>query len=246
VIQDLGTSRDAVAGSTEAVDARVTPADTDARGESAGIICRAPTPKVDIPGALKHYGSLPLPPDCERVVEPGDPEAHRAALETVYRHAAERLVARGAKFVTTDCGWNVDLHGAVQAGSSGVPALSSILQFLPFLLAVFPVVGIVSIRPARLRHVLPDCRLDPASPAIRIAGVDEDGPWRAEGEPDLKALEQELIDVALRLTGQEQVDALLLDCTSFAAFAASIQARSGVPTFGLTGLLHYLMGSGIR
>lgn len=195
-----------------------------------------------LPGDMGNATTWPFPV-LYRVVPGASPErvvARKAeGLLDAFLDAARDLVDTGADGITTNCGF-LSLYQAELAAHVRVPVATSSLMQVPFVERVLPPgkrVGIITISAATLT---PD--------HLRAAGVDVDTPVVGtdggrelsrvilgdEPRLDVEAAERDILDAGEALvSAHADVGAIVLECTNMTPYAATLQARLGLPVYDI-------------
>ena len=205
------------------------------------------------PGDIGNPATWPFPVAYE-VVEAAvvsrvvNAAPSRELLLAPFIEAGERLVAAGARAVTTSCGF-LALFQKDLAGALPVPVLTSSLMQVPLVQATLPAgksVGIITIDAANL------------SPAhLAAAGVPEGTPIAGvEGgrelnriimadldELDTAAAEADVLEAGDALmAAAPDLGAIVLECTNMAPYARALAARAGLPVYDIVTLVSWLYG----
>ena len=162
--------------------------------------------------------------------------------------AGERLVAAGARALTTSCGFLALLQGALSARLP-VPVMTSSLQQIAQVqagLAPGKRVGVISIYAANLtaRHLaaagapddLPVVGTEGGRELTRVIMADLP-------ELDAEAAERDVLDAGDALMAKApEVGAVVLECTNMAPYARALQAHLGLPVYDIVSLVTWLQG----
>ena len=183
------------------------------------------------------------PATVDRVVSANPPVD---LLVEPFAAAGARLVAAGARAITTSCGF-LALFQDMLADRLEVPVMTSSLQQVPQVqagLAPGKRVGVISIHAGNLtaRH-------------LAAAGVPTDLPLvGTEGgreltrvimadlpDLDLEAAERDVIEAGDRLLAKApEVGAVVLECTNMAPYTRALQAHIGLPVYDIVSLVTWL------
>ena len=194
-----------------------------------------------IMGDMGNAYSWPFPvdyqvvPDAtpERVIK-NDPSTLLAPFIT----AGEALIDRGARGITTSCGF-LSLFQTEMAEALSVPvATSSLMQtrLVNQLLGPMKRAGILTIcRSALTPDHLAAAGAPEGTPISTTEGMREFS--RAilgnETELDVSLAEKDNIDAALLLASQPDVGAIVLECTNMVPYAAAISVATNLPVFSV-------------
>lgn len=210
-----------------------------------GVLCLE-TSFTKIPGHIRNPVTFDFPvvykvvagatPD--RVVRQGDPKLLEPFIE-----AAQDLQAQGVAAITTACGFLV-LFQEQLADAVDVPLYASSLIQLPMLHRMLrrdQKVGLLvaSEQSFTRRHL---AAVGAEDVPVCIAGMADQPEFREvmlEGrrdDLDPDRLESEVLGQAERLAKDNELGALVLECTDLAPFAYAIQERLGVPVFDIVTL----------
>jgi len=165
--------------------------------------------------------------------------------------AGEELVAAGAQLITSNCGFTIRYQAELSDALGKPVILSSLLQ-IPLLtraLGSFRVLGVVTASAEALTDEvlglagvtdpksLAVCGLEDA-PAFRSAMID------CVGEANVAAIEDEVVDAALKLLAQRtDVGAMLLECSELPPYAAAVQNATGLPVFDFLTMIEHFGGA---
>jgi len=185
----------------------------------------------------------------ERLVYKGDPELLQPLIE-----AGWKLVKEGVKAITGNCGFMVLYHD-LMAKEFPVPVFMSSLLQLPFmnrLLKPGEKVGIVTANAKTLtdRHL--KIATNGIDIPVAVAGM-EDQPHfynaihAEKGFLDFEAVEKEVVQVTKELVqGNENVKAILFECTDLPPYAAAAQEAVNLPVFDFSTLVNYAFSALVR
>jgi len=160
---------------------------------------------------------------------------------------ARQLERRGAKAITTSCGFLVLLQKELQSAVK-VPMITSSLMQLPGLLKEHSRVGVLTISAGSLgkEHLrsagVPRERLGD----VLVQGVESKGEFATQilgnrNTLDLEKAQQEVVAsaVALKVRAPDLAH-LVLECTNMPPYRAAIEAATGLITYALTDDLRLL------
>ncbi|RYX90706.1 MAG: aspartate/glutamate racemase family protein [Comamonadaceae bacterium] len=154
---------------------------------------------------------------------------------------ARQLERKGARAITTSCGFLVLLQKELQAGVK-VPVITSSLMQLPGLLRQEKQVGVLTISASSLgkEHLrsagVPRERLGD----VLVQGVDPKGEFATQilgNQPtlDIERAGQEVVAAAVALKSRvPELRHLVLECTNMPPYRAAIEAATGMKTYALT------------
>ena len=192
-----------------------------------------------IPGDIGNAQSWPFPVDYhivkdatpERIIQ-NDPRDMLAPFIA----GAEALIAKGARGITTTCGF-LSLFQADLADALPVPvATSSLMQtrLVNQLLGPSKRAGILTICQSALTPAhLAAANVPDDTPIATTEGLREFSRAILGNEPelDITLAERDNIEAAHQLARQPDIGAIILECTNMAPFAAAISAATGLPVF---------------
>lgn len=161
---------------------------------------------------------------------------------------AKELELDGAKGITTSCGF-LGMFQQEVADTVNIPVFCSSLLQVPMAARMLRKDQKVGILTADARN-LTEKNLKPmgidASVRTAIVGMEKCPEfWEVffEDKPvmDIDKMEREAVDVILALTKQENLGAIVIECSTLPPFAPAIQRATGLPVFDfvtLTNLMH--------
>lgn len=201
-----------------------------------------------IVGDIGNAQSFPFPVLYEKLEGIGPQQAVRDApgrndLIDVLADATQRLVARGARGISTSCGFLALVQRELAARSPVPVATSSLLQ-VPLVQRTLPAgkrVGIITAEARSLtRAHLEAVGVDPATP---VAGMQEGGSFARtflgnHVELDRDAVQRELIDAGRKLMADHAgIGAIVLECTNLPPYARALQVATGLPVYDVLTML---------
>lgn len=221
-------------------------------------------------GIILMESFMPFPPGCpgnastfsfpvryevvkganmERLVYRGDPELLQPFID-----AGWKLVNEGVKTITGNCGFMVLYHD-LMAKEFPVPVFMSSLLQLPFIARMLKPgekVGIITANGKTLtpRHL--EIATNGMEVPTAVAGMEEqphfyDAIHAEKGVLDFPAVEAEVVWVAQNLMeANDNVKALLFECTDLPPYAAAVQEAVGLPVFDFTTLINYVFSALVR
>lgn len=181
----------------------------------------------------------------ENVVR-GDP-----ALEPAYIAAAQRLVARGAVAISSDCGFTIR-HQAAVAASVNVPVAMSSLLLLPALIRQAPPHGKIAVLTYDSTHcedgMLGINNLADRSRVV-IGGIEGGKVWQNEmmrppQRTEVPEIEADVAACVARLrSAHPEIGAILLECTMFPLVAPAMRHLTSLPVYDITSLCRMMITS---
>jgi hypothetical protein len=163
----------------------------------------------------------------------------------LFKTAADDLIALGVDGITTSCGFLACLHQELTAHCSVPIATSSLLQ-IPLVQSLLPKgkrVGVLTADKAALTD--DHFRCVGVAPDLPVVGMPPNGVFRYNnrtGQPvvDRDAQEIEVLDMAQELlTQNDNVGAIVLECTNLPPYSAAIERRFGVPVYDIINLVEW-------
>jgi hypothetical protein len=185
----------------------------------------------------------------ERLVYQGDPELLQPFIE-----AGWKLVNEGVKAITGNCGFMVLYHD-LMAKKFPVPVFMSSLLQLPFinrLLKPGEKVGIVTANGKTLTKKHLNVATNGIDIPVAVAGLEDqphfyDAIHAEKGYLDFEKVEQEVVRVTQRLVQEnEDVKAILFECTDLPPYAAAVQEAVNLPVFDFSTLVNYVFSALVR
>ena len=221
-------------------------------------------------GIILMESFMPFPPGCpgnastfafpvryeivrganmERLVYKGDPELLQPFIE-----AGWKLVREGVKAITGNCGFMVLYHD-LMAKEFPVPVFMSSLLQLPFLnrlLKPDEKVGIVTANAKTLTNRHLEIATNGIDVPVAVAGMEDqphfyDAIHAEKGLLDFEAIEKEVVQVTQELVQEnENVKAILFECTDLPPYAAAVQEAVNLPVFDFSTLVNYVFSALVR
>jgi hypothetical protein len=223
-------------------------------GEAIGILL-LDTSVPFIPGDVANASSYDFPVRFQKVegftvarALGKDPLIYPALLR-----AAEDLVQQGVRAVTGDCGF-MALHQKKLAKELDVPVfLSSLLQ-IPFILSVIGEgrkVGILAADGTSLDGDLLDCVGVGGKKRLVIEGLQTYPNFHSfaiaeSGELDFTAVREEVVAAARKVAEDNDVAALLLECSLLPPYGAAIQEAVGLPVFDYITMIDFVFSAVVK
>ena len=224
-------------------------------GEAIGILLLE-TSVPFIPGDVANASTYPFPVRFQKV--PGF--SVRRALSrdpSVFaelRDAAGELVQQGVRAVTGDCGF-MGIHQKKLAHELGVPVfLSSLLQipFISLLNGENAKVGIITADSKSLSADLL-AAVGVSDPTNLVIGGMEDSRQFSKlvsGQArtlDAAAVEKEVVSLARNMVADnQQIRALLLECSLLPPYAAAVQEAVNLPVFDYITMINFVFSAVVR
>nr|WP_314876406.1 hypothetical protein [uncultured Pseudomonas sp.] len=199
-----------------------------------------------LPGSLLNPETFDFPVIFETVegawvenVVKGDP-----SLELAYVRAAQRLVERGARVISSICGFSIR-HQTAVASAVNVPVVMSSLLLLPSLLAQLPVNGKIAVLTYDSRHCTDDLLgIDDISIRDRIivGGIEGGKFWHDEMKRppppiDVASIETDVLACISKIRSDNtDVSCILLECAAFPLIAAAVRRQNDIPVYDIVSL----------
>lgn len=213
-------------------------------GHVAGVLCLPsviPRPVGD-PGHAQTFEFPVLHEVVENVTFRQVLDRDHGTLPHIVK-AANRLEAKGVRFILSTCGLYAPLQGPI-AAQLRVPFIGSALHAVPFLQSLLPGgqrIGVLTGHAGLLQdeHVMPSgYRLAD----VCIQGMEDYSEFRRvvlEGarEMNFRRMRREAMNAASALVGaDDRVGMLVLECPNLVPFRADIQAATGLPVYDVVNL----------
>ena len=215
-------------------------------GATIGVLCldsRFPKP----PGHIKNPSGLSFPVLYETVKGATVAKLiNRPSADFIapFLDAAVRLEADGVRAITGSCGFLALFQQELSAAVS-VPVFASSLIQVPLAHAMLPPGRKVGVLTADARNLTDRhfSAVGAAAVPVAVGGMENSTEFREvilearRDDMDIGKLGAEIVDVAVRLVADnEDIGALVLECTDMPPYAAEIQERLRLPVFDLTTL----------
>lgn len=181
----------------------------------------------------------------ERVIREKD-----VSLILPFIEAAKVLEKRGAKAITTSCGF-LAIWQKEMASSVGVPLFTSSLMQIPWIYEFVGRRGQIGILTAD-RDSLTEDHLTAVHvhgiPMV-IQGMNPEGEFyrvyvKDHPDPDFSKIEREMVDeVSTLLSDHPDLSALVLECTNMAIFRKALREVAKIPVWDILTLIHYIHSS---
>ena len=208
---------------------------------------RFPRPLGDI-GLADTWAALGVPVDMHVVRGIWPAKVVRSArrlragpVVPLFMAVARQLERKGARAITTSCGFLVLLQKELQAAVK-VPVITSSLLMIPGLLKEQRQVGVLTISAAILDKEHLRCAGVPRESLadVLVQGVDPQGEFATsilgnQPELDTELASQEIVNAALALKARSpDLKSVVLECTNMPPYRAAIEAATGLKTYALT------------
>lgn len=159
----------------------------------------------------------------------------------LFMAVARQLERKGARAITTSCGFLVLLQKELQAAVK-VPVITSSLLMIPGLLKEQRQVGVLTISAAILDKEHLRCAGVPRESLadVLVQGVDPQGEFATsilgnQPELDTELASQEIVNAALALKARSpDLKSVVLECTNMPPYRGAIEAATGLKTYALT------------
>ncbi|TDV53958.1 aspartate/glutamate racemase family protein [Actinophytocola oryzae] len=167
-----------------------------------------------------------------------------------YVHSGQELTARGARAISTSCGFTVLHQQALADELDSIVATSALLQ-IPLLLRMLPARAELAVITANATTLTPR--------HLAAAGVDEAGQGRLHlvglehtphlypvlvtgtGSLDTAVATEEVVTAATTATAEHPgIAAFLLECANLPPYSPALRARTGLPVWDITSMLTWL------
>ncbi|MEM7047500.1 MAG: aspartate/glutamate racemase family protein [Pseudomonadota bacterium] len=199
-------------------------------------------------GDMGHAQSWPFPVHY-RVVRGATPDlvVRRRAEGTLdaFIDAARTLVADGVRGITTNCGF-LSLFQEELSRAVAVPVLTSSLMQVAMVNRLLPPgkrAGILTINQSSLTpEHLHNAQVPEGTPIATTEGRREFTRVILQDEPemDIAAARQDNIDAAGELAANQQVGAIVLECTNMTPYVFDIARTTNLPVFSIFNLVRWM------
>ena len=202
-----------------------------------GDIGYAPTFRFPVQYAVVR-GATP-----DRIVRP-----KADGMLDLFKAAADDLISLGVDGITTSCGFLACLHQELTAHCSVPIATSSLLQ-IPLVQSLLPRgkrVGVLTADKAALTD--DHFRSVGVATNLPVVGMPPNGVFRFNnrtGQPivDRAAQESEVLGMAEELlTQNDNIGAIVMECTNLPPYSAAIEQKFGVPVYDIITLVEWFHG----
>jgi hypothetical protein len=221
-------------------------------------------------GIILMESFMPFPPGCpgnastfsfpvryavvkganmDRLVYQGDPELLQPFID-----AGWSLVREGVKAITGNCGFMV-LYHEMLAREFPVPVFMSSLLQLPFISRMLmpgEKVGIVTANSKTLTAMHLQIATNDIDIPIAVAGMEDqkhfyDAIHAEKGTLDFDKVEREVVEVTKNLIeNNDNIKAVLFECTDLPPYAAAVQEAVGLPVFDFSTMINYVFSALVR
>jgi len=177
-------------------------------------------------------------------------QSNEAVLAEMIK-AAREMEAAGVKVITTSCGFNA-IYQKELANAVAVPVFSSSLMQVPMvynMLKQGQQIGIITADKKHLTRAHLEAAGIASSIPVCIMGVENTEEFsKARTDPGARVdpgkFIQEVVDVAKTLaTKNQNLGAIVLECTDLPPAAAAIREKFGLPVFDIVTLMNMVYAS---
>lgn len=180
-----------------------------------------------------------------RVVLEGDKQ-----LIPSFIKAALELESKGVKAITTNCGFLALFQKEVQEHLT-VPFISSNLMQIPFVYSLFGNKGKIGVLTANKKSLTDEhfACVDADHVPLVIEGMDDSIEFNrtiihGEQTMNLRKMEEEIVQQAKKIVEQdEEVKAIVLECTNLTPYIEAIKQAVNVPVFDIVSLINKIHNS---
>ncbi|MHC1948358.1 hypothetical protein IF803_28785 [Bradyrhizobium sp. UFLA06-06] len=157
-------------------------------------------------------------------------------MEAAYISAARELVRDGAIAITSNCGFTIKYQKAM-AQALSVPVSMSSLLLLPYLdVTIKGRIGILTFDSRPLTSDLLKLAGLRSYDRVVVAGIENSETWKAMSRPENdytvpQLTKDVLAAIALLRTRNEDVEAILFECTGFPVVAQEVREQTGLPVY---------------
>ena len=198
----------------------------------------------DFPVRLKVVKNLKWYPPPEDEWEASPPDEVELLIE-----AAKELEAEGVRAVVTCCGFFSAVQDVI-AKSVNIPVFTSPLILLPMLLRLISPAKSIGVFTASRPHLTEgfiSAGGNPDMNRIKVFGAETSSEFMAthmggtRTELDIDLLEEQIVDIAVEFVkNNPDTGMILLECTTFPTFAASIQQHTGLPIVDYISFINFI------
>jgi Asp/Glu/hydantoin racemase len=194
------------------------------------------------PGDVGNTKTFDYPVSYE-VVENADPvrvvREQNPELLDPFVEAAQSLVEQGAVAITTGCGFLLMFQEELSARVPDVPVFTSSLLQIPVvksMLAPDQQIGVLSADEQSLERIDHPVLTENEGRLV-YEGVADSGAFQdvvieqTNPELDLDVVEKDVVAAADRLVEDENVGAIIFECTNLRPYVETVQERTGLPVF---------------
>lgn len=221
-------------------------------GELIGILL-LDTNTPFIQGDVGNAGSYQYPVRFQRIdgLTPERIFAHDQSFIQDMIRGAQSLQQEGVKAITGDCGFMALYQHEVQKAVDIPVFLTSLLQ-IPFITSIIQPGAQVGVLTANSRSLTPEmlASMGIHNPdRLAVSGLEDTEHFKKAaiddvGLLDSDAVRAEVVQAACNLQRQNQnLGALLLECSMLPPYAASVQEATGLPVFDYLSLIDFVASS---
>ncbi len=176
------------------------------------------------------------------------PEETRSVLLPSFIDAAKDLEKEGVRAITTSCGF-LALFQKEMANAVNIPVFTSSLMQVSFIhkmIAENKKVGVVTANSKALtrEHLRSVGVADTVS--VAIAGMEDEKDFSESIGGNLKRplnpekIESCMVSVSKRLAEEEDIGAIVFECTNMGPYSYAVQQSTGLPVFDIITLCNYV------
>ncbi|UOD34679.1 aspartate/glutamate racemase family protein [Deferribacteraceae bacterium V6Fe1] len=161
---------------------------------------------------------------------------------------AKEMVEKGVKAITTSCGFNA-IFQREMAEALNVPVFTSSLLQIPFISNMFgknKTIAVITAKKRALKEEHLHAVGISSDISLSIYGMEECHEWNKifeapQEDVNLDIIEKEVIGTALKAINENQnISALVLECTDLPPFAESIRKVTDKPVFDFVTMVNYI------
>lgn len=175
------------------------------------------------------------------------------SLLTPFVEAGWDLVRKGAKALTTTCGFMILFQDEL-AQEFPVPVFTSSLLQLPFIERTLRPSDRIGVITADAGNLTPEhvSRAGGSMDRITVAGLEnqprfKEAIFEGIGRIDAKGVESEVVAQAKRMVaGDERIAAILFECANLPPYAAAVQAAVGLPVYDFSTMVRHVHAALVR
>jgi len=179
--------------------------------------------------------------------------AHDESFTQAMIRAAQELEREGVKAITGDCGFMALFQQKVKEAVDIPVFLSSLIQ-LPFMTQILPNDSKVGVLAANTKPLTPDlfaaCGFTDMDKLV-IGGLENTKDFynaviKEVGTLDSDAIRAEVVDAAMELVKDENVGAILLECSVLPPYGDAVQRATGLPVFDFLTMIDFVRSSVVK